>query len=477
MKQRTPKGTTFPLENRNGKKLNRTYFIVCSLVLLLATVKTDAQVNPLFFPDFQPYPSNPIIRYGDGFPDAAWNDPCVLKENGQYIMYITAADGIFLSNSNTVKVYRQVSNDGYNWTLSPLTPIVEPVPGTYYEGGTETPSVVFKDSVYHMYLTCYPPGNLQTEFVLAHTTSPDGINFTMDTIPVLESDGSPTIYGDLVGEPGAMVYNDSIYLFFTTAGTVSNIPVQGIGLIKSGDGTHFSTPQLAVQLPASVYPGNSYWGLSTPSALAINDSIYLFTDVAEIINGAWTQVALHQFKTDSFTNVWYHDTVPVHTMQDFVWTDGDYLSEIRSITPLLDDNGILRIWYAGNRLADVSGNDTTYNVIIDSLGNIHVDPDFWGIGTSEYQLLTSDGRHESLAAEPGLQVFPNPARDFIQLKSPDGMNKATVRVYDITGRAVKTIAGVNGTVYHLSLEGLQPGLYVAEVETEGHNYRDRFIKQ
>jgi hypothetical protein len=451
---------------------------MCSCVLFLLThPETNAQVNPLFFPDFQPYPSNPVIRYGDGFPDAAWNDPCVLKENGQYIMYIAAADGIFLSNSNEVKIYRQVSTDGYNWTLSPLTPVMEPAPGTYYEGGTETPSVVYKDSVYHLYLTCYPPGNLQTDFVIAHATSADGINFTMDTVPVLESDGSPTIYGDLVAEPGAMVYNDSIYLFFTTAGTVSNVPVQGIGLMKSGDGTNFASPRLAVQLPTTVYSSSSYWGLSTPSALAINDSIYLFTDVAEIINGAWTQVALHQFKTDSFTNVWYHDTVPIHTMQDFVWTDGDYLSEIRSITPLLDDNGLLRIWYAGNRLADVSGNDTTYNVIIDSLGNIHVDPDFWGIGTSEFQLLTSDNFSEKRTTDTGLQLYPNPAGEFIRLKTAASMQNATIRLYDVTGRMVKTVAGVNGTVYNLALTDMQPGAYIIDVETERRNFRSRFISR
>jgi len=97
----------------------------------------------------------------------------------------------------------------------------------------------------------------------------------------LESDGSATLYGDLVGEPGAIVYHDSIHVFFTAAGTVASVPTQSIGWMKSADGTHFDAPRQAVTMPQSVYPLTSdYWGLSTPSALAINDSIYLFTDVA-----------------------------------------------------------------------------------------------------------------------------------------------------------------------------------------------------
>jgi predicted GH43/DUF377 family glycosyl hydrolase len=145
----------------------------------------QAQINPDYFPDFVANPNNPIINYGDGFADATWNDPCVIKENGQYIMYLTSAVGIVLSSSNTVKVYRKVSNDGINWSLSPATPVLEPAPGTYYEGGTETPSVVKKDSTYHMYLTCYPPGNNPAEFVIAHATSANGINWSMDATPVL----------------------------------------------------------------------------------------------------------------------------------------------------------------------------------------------------------------------------------------------------------------------------------------------------
>jgi len=126
------------------------YFRYIFLILSIYNNTSTAQTSSTFFPNFQAYISNPIIKYGDGFTDAAWNDPCVIKQNGQYIMYISAANGI--TGSSPVKVYRQISSDGYNWILSPTTPVLEPLSGTYYAGGTETPSVVFKDSIYHLYL-------------------------------------------------------------------------------------------------------------------------------------------------------------------------------------------------------------------------------------------------------------------------------------------------------------------------------------
>lgn len=456
--------------------MNKLYFK--SLLLLVSIVCFNAQLigqmNANFFPNFQAYAGNPIIHYGDGFADASWNDPCVLKQGNQYIMYITAAEGIILSDTNTVKVYRKISSDGYNWTLSPTTPVLEPIAGTFYEGGTETPSVVYRNGIYHMYLTAYPPGNVATDFVLSHATSTDGISFTMDANPILTSDGSSSFYGDIIGEPGAIIYHDSIYVFFTASGTIASTPSQSIGLIKSPDGSSFSTPESVVSIPNDVYPViNGYWGLSTPSALAINDSIYLFTDVAQTINGNWTQVALHQFKTDGQSGIWHHDLQPIHTKEDFSWTDGDYLSEIRSITPLLEENGLLRIWYAGNRIADFTGTDTLYHVTIDGTGFLHVDPAYWGIGTSEFQFDLAgitDQEHSFF------QLYPNPSSGCFTLFSEIDLGSASIEVYSSTGRLIKKVEPNGSNFIQLDLTENLPGIYLISVKTNDANWTSTCIK-
>lgn len=240
--------------------------------------------------------------------------------------------------------------------------------------------------------------------------------------------------------------------------------MQCIGLMKSADGTNFTTPQIAVQLPQDVYPLNdNYWGLSTPSALAINDTIYLFTDVARTINGEWTQVALHQFKTIANSGVWYHDTLPIHTMQDFVWTDGDYLSNLLAPTPLLDDNGLLRVWYAGYRLADVNGADTTYNVYFDSLGIMHINPDFWGIGTSSYQFPLVTKMNDRNKENQFLTCYPNPALQLVTINMNQPILQGKISIFDNMGRSVfnEHIQAGNSFTFDISI--LTPGLYYVEV--------------
>ncbi len=425
-------------------------------IIVCFTNTLSAQMNPNFFPDFQPYSATPIIKYGDGFADAAWNDPTILKENGQYIMYISAAVGI--TGVDKVKIYRQISNDGYSWTLSPTTPVLEPDSGTYYSGGVETPSVVFKDNVYHMYTTCYP-ANIAEDFVLAHATSTDGINWTMDAAPILESPGTATWYGSIVGEPGAIVYRDSIFVFFTAGVFQASLPIQCIGLLKSADGTNFGIPSQAVFMPQDVYPTSSgYWGLSTPSALTINDSIYLFTDVAQVIGGNWTQVALHQFKTEGSSGVWYHEPNPIHVQQDFTWTNGNYLSEIRSITALMDDNDLLRIWYAGNHIADISGTDTTYNVTVDAFG-IHVLPDYWGIGTSEYQFTVPTTINEN--KNQAIQVYPNPATSSITLVTKN--ESENHKIINVLGQVILSDK-LSSLSEQIDISSLPTGMYFLQVD-------------
>jgi hypothetical protein len=280
----------------------------------------------------------------------------------------------------------------------------------------------------------------------------------MDAAPVLESPGTATWYGSIVGEPGAIVYHDSIFVFFTAGGIQASLPIQGIGLMKSADGTNFGIPSQEVFLPQDVYPLSSdYWGLSTPSALAINDSIYLFTDVAKIVGGNWTQVALHQFKTEGNSGVWYHDPNPIHVQQDFGWTNGNYLSEIRSITPLLDDNGLLRIWYAGNHIADVSGTDTTYNVTIDAFG-IHVLPNFWGIGTSEYQFSIPTSIIEN--SQSTLLVYPNPAGSFISVITKT--NSKTYQLKNVLGQLI--LSGTLTATQQIDIASLPSGIYFLQVD-------------
>ena len=161
---------------------NQLFF---TLVLLFTGLQVNAQ-DPDFFPNFTPYSPDPVIHYGDGFFGAAWNDPCVLKEGDEYIMYASAVAGGITLEFDSVAIYRMTSPDGYDWTLSSEEPVLDVVPGTYYEGGVETASVVYYNDEYHMYNTVYSE-NTPFDFKISHATSSDGLSWEMDPTPFLST--------------------------------------------------------------------------------------------------------------------------------------------------------------------------------------------------------------------------------------------------------------------------------------------------
>ena len=398
------------------------------MATLLVTQLCSQSLDTNFFPNFTPYTQNPVINYGDDLIGSPWNDPTVLKENGQYIMYTSGVQGGLNHPTDTISIYRWLSSDGYSWSLNPTLPVLEPVAGTYYEGGVETPSVVFYKGEYHMYNTIYVQNNAY-DFKISHATSLNGITWQIDSSFILEPASNLTWMDTIVAEPGVMVKDDTLYLFYTAASSLGGFR---IGLVRSLDGHNFIDTTLTATLPTDVYQnGNNYVGLSTPSPILIGDTIYLFTDVAQNVFGNnWMQVALHQFKSYGDITKWHHDSVPIHTRSDFPWTNGNYLAEIRSITPLLDGNR-LRIWYAGHNIANIDTvrNDTTYNLHF--IGNeLHVDSGYWAIGTSEFIFTNPIGINET-AINQNISILYYENNGIIETRNQE---LSTIKVYAVNGQ-------------------------------------------
>ena len=365
-----------------------------------------------FFPQFVPYTQNPIIDWND-FIVGSWADPTVLKVNNEYIMYASAMHG-GVSTPQPISIYRFTSLDGYSWVMNPSTPVFEPVNGTFYEGGIETPNVVFFNSEFHMYNTVYFQ-NDPFQFKISHATSPNGINWTMDNFPVIVPDSTVDWMSEIIGEPGALVKDDTLYLFYTG---ISNTGDVSIGLVRSLDGSSFFDTTQVVTIPRDVYPVvDGYLGLSTPDATLVGDTIYLFTDIVRTDTfNDWNQVGLQQFKSYGDINKWYYDTTNIHMSSDFSWTDGNYLSQLLGVAPLMDGNR-LRLWYWGYDLAEIGPLDTTYHVHLVG-ADLHPDSDHWGIGTSEY-------------------LFSNMTTSFEENYSNLKSSKNLIKIVDILGGEIK----------------------------------------
>ena len=186
--------------------------ITTSLILMVSFQLFGQSLDTTFFPKFTPYAQNPIIDWND-FIVGSWADPTVLKVNNEYIMYASAMHG-GIATPQPISIYRFTSPNGYSWSMDPYTPVFEPTQGTFYEGGIETPNVVFFKGEYHMYNSVYLQ-NIPALFKISHATSPDGISWTMDNNPTLVPDSATNWMSEIVAEPGALVKDDTLYLFYT----------------------------------------------------------------------------------------------------------------------------------------------------------------------------------------------------------------------------------------------------------------------
>jgi len=419
--------------------------IIITLLLLASCQLFSQSKDTSFFPTYTPYSSEPILDWND-FIVGSWADPTVLKVGNEYIMYTSAMHG-GIATPQPISIYRFTSSDGYTWAMDPNTPVFKPVNGTFYEGGIETPNVVLFKGVYHMYNTVYLQ-NIPSLFKVSHATSPDGITWTMDNTPALVPDSTVNWMSEIVAEPGALVKNDTLYLFYTA---ISNTGAVSIGLVRSLDGITFFDTTQAVTIPRDIYPASKgYLGLSTPDPVLVGDSIYLFTDLVRTdTHTYWNQVGLQQFKSYGDINKWYYDKTAIHKSEDFTWTDGNYLSQLLGATPLMDGNR-LRLWYWGYDLAQVGPIDTTYHVHLVGT-DLHPDTNHWGIGTSEYVFSKSTKIKDENKIDPNITIA------FYQNKGAINTNNklpSVINVFSVNGQLLYRNTFINTLNFHLDYEGL-----------------------
>lgn len=302
-----------------------------------------------------------IITSDDFFVESNWNDPHVLKMDNQFVMYASSPTN---EASNDVGIYRLISSDGKNWTLDPATAVLSHTESGWSSKAVETPAVVWFNSQYHLFYTGYDT-NVSTQFRIGHATSPDGIAWTADANYLLEPGslrgGSVTDFDyNIVGEPGPVVFNNTLFLYFTTMGYHTDIDdsddtpgsqIESIGVITSTDAINWTQPQMAFRPDPSddLYPRhqagtNEYLGYSTPHAAVIEGRVVVFFDVINE-NPSWRQVELNfSYSEDGLTN-WTRSPAGIFDINDFSWAD----EEVRSPAVFLDGT-ILHFWFAGHSL-------------------------------------------------------------------------------------------------------------------------------
>ena len=326
------------------------------------TVVGDPDFSKLKPDCFTPQSTTPVIGPdGQLLTGATWGDPTVLKVGEQFIMY--AASALYTDPLNpavswdqNIKIYRLTSPDGINWTLNPTSAVFERSGSGWDKKSTETPSVVYYKGKYHLFYTGYPViFNDPFAYRVGHASSFDGITWAREApanTPLL-APSDPTNMTPLqtfdqwvVAEPGAVVFNDKIYLYFAATGSNSEVgsTADVVGLsIYDGDTDTWSAQKEVMRAEQAVYPrGNNIKGFSTPSATLINNEVHLFETIVTDIPFNHFKIH-HAYSADGETN-WVQDTTHIIEKTEFAWHSNDLIGP----TALLDGKTVY-LWYGGNQ--------------------------------------------------------------------------------------------------------------------------------
>jgi hypothetical protein len=353
--------------------LGKYIYSLCMIFVLLGCSKSEESDNLIatnaeadfskLKPEcFSPHSTTPIIGpIDDFFTGSTWTDPTVLKVDGQFIMFAGSAKYTDPSDPSgswdqNIKIYRLLSSDGINWALNPSSAVFERSAAGWDKKSIETPAVVYYRNKYHMFYTGYP--NLfsnATEYRIGHASSVDGVTWTRETpanTPLiapsdpLNPTAQLTFDQWIVAEPGPVVFNDKIYLYFAATG--SNLEVgttaEVIGLsVYDGDSDTWSAQKEVLRADQAIYPrGSNIKGYSTVSATLIDSKVHLFLNV--VTDSPYNHFKIHHASSSDGETNWAQDSTHIVDKSDQTWHSYDLIGP----TALYDDKKVY-LWYGGNQ--------------------------------------------------------------------------------------------------------------------------------
>jgi predicted GH43/DUF377 family glycosyl hydrolase len=313
----------------------KSYFTVfCFLMLFVASTFTASFAQLPWTKDA----NNPILSGGAS---GTWHRhvmmPNVLynTDSSRYEMWYSATSG---SPLRPYRIGFATSPDGISsWTLHP-NPVLEPDAGTWDQLTVEGPMVIRENGQYKMWYTGWGDG---MGIGIGYATSPDGINWTKDTLnnPVMRT-------GTAAWEEGGSGYGIVIpvsggykmwYTGWNAAYTETNI-----GYATSQNGINWqkdtlNNPVLTIGTPRQ-------WDnpkIMLPQVVFLNSLYHMWYTGGQIPTGTTRKIG---WATSVDGIQWNKYSDPVLTPTSGQW-DG---SKIETGTVMLEGDS-LRMWYSGWR--------------------------------------------------------------------------------------------------------------------------------
>lgn len=208
-----------------------------------------------------------------------------------------------------------------------------------------------------MFYTAYETDYTKvSEYRVGHAYSCDGINWTRNPNPIVapthpnttaaqdsDGDGEYDFNQYLVAEPAPVVFNNQIYLYYSTQGYYTGVSdqLQSFGVVTSPDGFTWSAQNLAFRPDQASWPRATYKGFSTPNAIVIGGKMHVFFTVVDASDNHQARLG-YAYSDDGLTN-WTQPSGAIFQDSDFTWTS----REVRSPSMLIEGS-TLHMWFAGD---------------------------------------------------------------------------------------------------------------------------------
>ncbi len=288
------------------------------------------------------YRGNPLIPEGGS---GAWDEdgvmePTVVFAKGQYYLYYTGDD------SGVYAIGLARSDDGKSFTKYGSSAVLSPTSSTYDESGCKEPTVLYEDGLFKMWYTGLNNG-VET---IGYATSKDGLSWSK--YGAVLDQPSTTAWGDSVlGDPCVIRVDGMYYMYLTGDDTSGSNKL--VGIATSSDETswdlHSSNP-LVSKAPSGLF------------------GAYDICDVAVVQDGPVFRMYFSGRDTNSDTyRIGYGES-----FDGFTWDlsrtecldvghSGKFdETELNSPCVIMDDEGVIRMYYEGNDGTDYEVGLATY---------------------------------------------------------------------------------------------------------------------
>ena len=285
--------------------------------------------------------NNPLIR-SDAAPDGLMGDPFVVRTGLSYAMYYGAVPGDF-SNPELVRIFRATSPDGLVWTRNGVPVLEAGASGSWDSVKVETPTVLrLPDGTYRMYYAGNDVPGSEFGYRIGLTESADGVNWTRHPANPVLSFGGTGEFDEMSLLDPEVLYDPANARYLLWYAGISKTSTLAIGLATSTDGISWQKQGVVLKLDVERRSAADF-GVLEPAAVWNRGEIEM---AYAVIGGDPAIVGPIWLATSPDGRTWRNGYAPAISLGA---NPSSWKAQGASSPTLLFEGGQLRLWFVGTR--------------------------------------------------------------------------------------------------------------------------------